>query len=615
MQDHSFQNDDIKGKKTSFLKRVFRPRDILIRSQGRVNFINLSPRLQIALCCSVSAFAIWLVGSTGVSLWQSSVINERNIVIAEAKLSQERVHSDFITYKNELERISLILSTSQLDDGNVSSSNNLSLSEEMVSFRLLGEKVQNSLARASIDYNVESEDKDIIVKSRDGLHDKIIKLKAELASRDTDIQNKLKQLASLSDQLKQEDIRYQELEGSRNNLGRKVKDLTLALSEAQDYNSKANNNIEFFSKSLDDLEKIKVSLSEENLGLKSALEETQQSKREVEIIKKQAEERVALLNRRFDNLLSDTTGEETVVADLSNEPLPNRLSVLEETSSLMMSNLVEYRDMSDTVEKTLDGVVEGLSRVTGYTGDQGAEDRANRPAQALTLLSKLENIHDGQLNVVSNLLERTEKAISHKQATLSSTGINLQKALEMAGLYEGQGGPLNEMPDFTGGSSADLDGTVASLEQKMLKLQALDKLVACVPLVSPVDYYHLTSKYGKRKDPFTGKNAMHKGVDLGGWPGTLVHATASGKVVHAGNSNKYGKMVEIDHGCGIVTRYGHLRKVLVKKGDEVSHRSKIGKLGSTGRSTGPHVHYEIRVDDKPVDPMNFLEAGRLVYKG
>ncbi|MGH6879330.1 MAG: M23 family metallopeptidase, partial [Hypericibacter sp.] len=97
--------------------------------------------------------------------------------------------------------------------------------------------------------------------------------------------------------------------------------------------------------------------------------------------------------------------------------------------------------------------------------------------------------------------------------------------------------------------------------------------------------------------------------------GAPVMATAPGKVVFAGWKGDYGKMVEIDHGLGIHTRYGHLKSITVKVGDEVTYRQQIGALGNTGRSTGPHVHYEVRVDDKAYDPMNFLEAGRYVFKG
>ena len=144
--------------------------------------------------------------------------------------------------------------------------------------------------------------------------------------------------------------------------------------------------------------------------------------------------------------------------------------------------------------------------------------------------------------------------------------------------------------------------------------QALRSMLECAPLSPPVDYYNLTSPYGKRRDPFTKKPAWHEGVDLGAWPGTRVRATAPGTVTFSGRKGGYGRFVIVDHGCGIETAYGHLKKIYVKKGAIVDYRETIGEVGSTGRSTGPHVHYEVRIQGKPVDPYQFIKAGRYVFK-
>jgi murein DD-endopeptidase MepM/ murein hydrolase activator NlpD len=119
----------------------------------------------------------------------------------------------------------------------------------------------------------------------------------------------------------------------------------------------------------------------------------------------------------------------------------------------------------------------------------------------------------------------------------------------------------------------------------------------------------VTSGFGIRMDPFLGRPAMHTGLDLRAAAGDPVHATAAGRVVTAGWSGGYGNMVEIDHGHGLSTRYGHLSKILVSVGDKVGIGQVIGRVGSTGRSTGPHLHYETRVDDEAVDPHKFLRAG------
>jgi len=123
----------------------------------------------------------------------------------------------------------------------------------------------------------------------------------------------------------------------------------------------------------------------------------------------------------------------------------------------------------------------------------------------------------------------------------------------------------------------------------------------------------VSSPFGYRIDPFLGKPELHPGVDLVQDFGSAVRATAGGRVTHAGPMGGYGDMVEIDHGNGLVTRYGHLSEILVSEGDEVAPGAPIGRLGSTGRSTGPHLHYEVRVDGEPVDPERFLEAGQPLF--
>ncbi|HWC91783.1 MAG TPA: M23 family metallopeptidase, partial [Pseudolabrys sp.] len=133
---------------------------------------------------------------------------------------------------------------------------------------------------------------------------------------------------------------------------------------------------------------------------------------------------------------------------------------------------------------------------------------------------------------------------------------------------------------------------------------------ATVPVRKPVEgSVDMSSPFGVRTDPFLGKAAMHTGIDLRGDIGEPVHATANGKVTMAGWEGGYGKMVEIDHGNGLTTRYGHLSEIDVKVGQIVRIGQVIGKIGSTGRSTGPHLHYETRVHDEPVNPQKYLRAG------
>ncbi len=135
-----------------------------------------------------------------------------------------------------------------------------------------------------------------------------------------------------------------------------------------------------------------------------------------------------------------------------------------------------------------------------------------------------------------------------------------------------------------------------------------------MPLSLPVDHYRTTSRFGTRIDPVNKKRSMHDGLDMAGAVNTSVYAPAPGTVVYSGVKGGYGKFVEIDHGYGIVTRYAHLNKNLVEVGDIVDHRQRIALLGNSGRSTGPHLHYEVRFDGRPMDPLKFIKAGRYVFK-
>lgn len=147
-----------------------------------------------------------------------------------------------------------------------------------------------------------------------------------------------------------------------------------------------------------------------------------------------------------------------------------------------------------------------------------------------------------------------------------------------------------------------------SLQQLLDDLRRRQDELDRIPTGWPVtdDDRWMSSSFGHRKDPFTGQRRQHNGVDLVANLGTDVVATAKGTVVYAGRQQYYGNVIKIDHGNGIQTWYGHLHKILVKKGASVKGGERIGLVGSTGRSSGPHVHYEVRIDDKVVNPRSYL---------
>jgi murein DD-endopeptidase MepM/ murein hydrolase activator NlpD len=181
----------------------------------------------------------------------------------------------------------------------------------------------------------------------------------------------------------------------------------------------------------------------------------------------------------------------------------------------------------------------------------------------------------------------------HAASELKRLGIQPDK-------FTGMGGPLE---------SAQGDPTFKQLFTSWKKLDNLQNGAIAVPSDKPVKTAAFTSGYGVRSDPFAGRAAMHAGIDLAGAMGTPIYATADGTITDAGwNNGGYGNLVKIDHGRGIETRYGHLSGILVKAGQRVQRGQLIGKMGSTGRSTGSHLHYEVRIEGRAVNPIPFMKS-------
>jgi murein DD-endopeptidase MepM/ murein hydrolase activator NlpD len=188
------------------------------------------------------------------------------------------------------------------------------------------------------------------------------------------------------------------------------------------------------------------------------------------------------------------------------------------------------------------------------------------------------------------------------ERVLASAGVDVAHLFSQFGVRTGEGGPFIPAPR---GGSAD-----SSLTPE--KLAALSRLVKALPVSAPLQGYEVGSPFGERGDPMNGREAFHTGIDLLAPYMTPVYATAPGVVTFAGYRDDYGKIVEIDHGHGIATRYAHLNRFVVSVGQQVAPRQQIGFLGSTGRATGPHVHYEVVVNGEPQDPAKFMGLARLL---
>lgn len=172
-------------------------------------------------------------------------------------------------------------------------------------------------------------------------------------------------------------------------------------------------------------------------------------------------------------------------------------------------------------------------------------------------------------------------------------------------LEEAHDGLIREMHEQVHEAEVVTQTQVQDFEELIDKLNKKKNLLAATPSIKPVDGW-ITSKFGYRTSPFTGQKEFHSGLDISNRHGEEIVATADGKVSHAGRKMLLGNLVVIDHGHGRITRYGHLDKVLVKRGETVKRGEPIGLLGNTGRSTGPHVHYEVKINGTPVNPAKYI---------
>jgi len=548
-----------------FLDELFRERELILRSQGRVHFIPLTRRLQISAFMVAIAVGVWGIGMTLMSTVKSGVIQVKNDEIREARVAYEDLFEEVLSYQKKVASVTSNLRESQ--------ESLLSQVNEAVSAADAAKKRGGKSARkASKPMQNNS------VSELDATDQPTGSLRSHL----NDIDHKVLQMTETNVLL----------EGSL----KKIKtELKLAGDER------------------DQIIKTRTKLRERVAEL------------EEQLIRSRTDG--AYLERRVAEL-SDTLAsnrEATEKVEDQRDDLASRVDGLEDGIKTARSRAklaeVDLEKVLDRLEKTTgsEGIAlnggerEESKELDGHIDHDGATVQLRQ--RTVALIRRLNDLHAAQGNVLDRLGERTVKNIEEAERLITMTGLELDKVLGRATrMASGQGGPLFEVASTTE-EVEGLPGSVSEIDTQLTRWAGLRSLLKRVPLVSPVDFYHQASPFGLRRDPFTKKKAMHYGVDLAGWGGAPVFATAPGKVVFAGRKGRYGKMVEIDHGYGIRTRYGHLRKVLVKRGQEVGHRHRIGLLGSTGRSTGPHVHYEVRFDGKPLNPAKFIKAGRYVFKG
>lgn len=225
----------------------------------------------------------------------------------------------------------------------------------------------------------------------------------------------------------------------------------------------------------------------------------------------------------------------------------------------------------------------------------------------IRLTTSLDQVERRQMAALNAVEESMDSRMRRMRGVVGDLGLNLAH-LEAAVPRTAMGGPF--VPVKLTANAGPFEKQLNRINVTRAEMDRLNRTLALVPYRKPViGEVEFTSGFGVRSDPFLGRPAMHTGLDFRAATGDPVRATAYGKVVSAGWSGGYGRMVEVDHGNGLSTRYGHLSEINVKVGEIVKIGQVVGLVGSTGRSTGPHLHYETRIEGEAVDPQKFLRAG------
>jgi murein DD-endopeptidase MepM/ murein hydrolase activator NlpD len=235
--------------------------------------------------------------------------------------------------------------------------------------------------------------------------------------------------------------------------------------------------------------------------------------------------------------------------------------------------------------------------------DDSPADHADRLFVAIN--QSLRSIEKEQLDRVTALAANAYDSVDKIADALEAAGLPIDSEYGKQGI----GGPLIAIDAATA-----FDTKVKELDEALDQLDALKKEARAYPIANPAPGEPITSGFGVRKDPLLGTLALHSGIDFRSAIGSPARATAPGIVVSAGWNGGYGRMVEVDHGNGFSTRYGHLSRITIKVGDHVERGSVLGETGSSGRSTGPHLHYEVRRNGDAIDPLGFLKAGMKLGK-
>lgn len=276
------------------------------------------------------------------------------------------------------------------------------------------------------------------------------------------------------------------------------------------------------------------------------------------------------------------------------EDLTNRQKFIED----MVSSLPDDAKSAD------------LESATVTDSSSEAEETVSKVSSMIPEAAALAQIEARQLAFVERLTRYADRRSARSAAAIRKLGLDPKAMLRTAD-RSAMGGPLEVLAT---GANGKIDPRFERLGLSLARMAALERGLVGVPQVMPANVENISSGFGYRRDPFSGRGAMHSGLDFKGPTGAPIHAAANGRISFVGRKSGYGKVVEISHGNGLMTRYAHMSKFAAKQGQQVTAGDVIGAIGSTGRSTGPHLHFEVRINDRAVNPRPFLEYAPDVLK-
>lgn len=287
----------------------------------------------------------------------------------------------------------------------------------------------------------------------------------------------------------------------------------------------------------------------------------------------------------------------------------------EERVNAYRANLGEVTDDLARRQQFLEQMVESLPE--DVTADHTVSDSSNESNKTIDKVSavipeaaSLARIEARQLALVERLTRYADARATRTAAAIRELGLDPSAMLRGAE-REAMGGPLELLAT---GADGDVDPRFERLGLSLARMAALERGLDGIPQVRPAALAAMTSGFGYRRDPFNGAAALHSGLDFAGPIGAPIYAAADGRITFVGTKSGYGKVVEITHGNGLTTRYAHMSRFNASVGQNVGAGEVIGAIGNTGRSTGPHLHFEVRIHGRAVNPRPFLENARNVLE-